>query len=612
MSTFKPGGIDVGWHYTGKCGDRSANLKLSEHYPENSYPLSFLFCTDIPFAESDIQHSRSRYITASPFSWTTDDRYAGNIVKNPSFENWSDGASQAAPTYWTKDATMVNISRSTTHKTDSYSLLLTFDGNLAGTANNVYQYVPLEMGKTYKIATWMKIANLTRGIIVLDLFLDSILAQSVYLSANCDWTLLSFESTMSYQPATAAISVHGWDPTGVNAGAQCYVDSVLVTDITNYENPTFENAITTTGTVAATPDIEIASQHHWYPLIHWDLYNTTYTGNSTSYGAAKVTITTSALPAYMFRIDQLLYSIKTNGGTGYIKFTIQSASINLGSGANVEYTIWETSTTSTDYANGLTGSPLPVTGGVNEPIYVRMYLKATSGNTVSVTHLIQYDTQYPQPAFPTAVTVYNAADEFTKMSICNGLYPGASIRINGDGTGTYKFVDEFTTMNYGSYMYHLTGSIIYDRYLKYITLWPSTQFDIRFEMKWPIVGVPVLKMLHGGGPITWIAEDIDGVPGTWYVCDSQLTNQVENIFEQKPLDNDANLSLAGRTSFFLRIETYAASVGIVYMELNCDLETIDAERPVILPGVTNTFVSEIQGDVFCYINLYYHDRKWGS
>jgi YVTN family beta-propeller protein len=89
MSTLKPGGVDIGWHYNGVCGDRSSQLKLSSDYPEKAYPLSFLFCTTDPFMYSDTTTSLCKSISATGQTWSTNDTYVCNLVTNDSFESWT-------------------------------------------------------------------------------------------------------------------------------------------------------------------------------------------------------------------------------------------------------------------------------------------------------------------------------------------------------------------------------------------------------------------------------------------------------------------------------------------------------------------------------------------
>jgi hypothetical protein len=46
------------------------------------------------------------------------------------------------------------------------------------------------------------------------------------------------------------------------------------------------------------------------------------------------------------------------------------------------------------------------------------------------------------------------------------------------------------------------------------------------------------------------------------------------------------------------------------MYLHCDIETLDAEKISVNNG-TNTFQFLGSGEISCFCNMYYHDRKWG-
>ncbi len=86
--TVELGGDFSNWQVTGVKGDYSTDLRLSEAIPRQYHPYSFLLVMDSPYYESVIQRSRSRYIYGTS-QFSADNCYAGNVVSNSSFEDWT-------------------------------------------------------------------------------------------------------------------------------------------------------------------------------------------------------------------------------------------------------------------------------------------------------------------------------------------------------------------------------------------------------------------------------------------------------------------------------------------------------------------------------------------
>jgi hypothetical protein len=85
--------LELGNPYTNKmvsglAVNHSSSLRLNADIPDRSHPYSLLFMLDKPYLESTTKKVRGRHVYGS-MKWSSDDTYAGNLLKNPSFESWS-------------------------------------------------------------------------------------------------------------------------------------------------------------------------------------------------------------------------------------------------------------------------------------------------------------------------------------------------------------------------------------------------------------------------------------------------------------------------------------------------------------------------------------------
>ncbi len=90
-------GEDPGWQVSGIVRNHSSkqNLDAGDIILEtNPYEYDVNFYCDSPFEETVNKHNRARKLTYSGETWSSDNCYAGNILKNPSFEEWSRSAVQ--------------------------------------------------------------------------------------------------------------------------------------------------------------------------------------------------------------------------------------------------------------------------------------------------------------------------------------------------------------------------------------------------------------------------------------------------------------------------------------------------------------------------------------
>jgi hypothetical protein len=401
------------------------------------------------------------------------------------------------------------------------------------------------------------------------------------------------------------------------------IDSVHVTETEYYSETAFGSALTTSGTVFTVPDIQIdgigiasvtapssGPQH-----IAHDAEGTTTTSESwvTSYtetingtaGVATV-ITGAGMQFYTSSNDHgVLAQIKVTG-VGY----------NGGQGKVI------VTTGTTDYHN-LSGSPksLSVSGiklqfGVGEKVTVEYQIKtADSGVTA---HALKFYVDCTGGSssgvnpFPANVEIYNTADQFTRLGICNSLFPGCSVRVNADGTGFYRYYDFFDSNLYLSVAQPPTG-VTWNSASKTITIASGGALTYCFNTKFPITGLPILCLyVVSGAPQITIANNTGQAIESFYTIDGNSNVPMNCTLKQYGLNAQTNCSLAGSTIFYIRIAPPTGTSCIISsLYLYADIVTVDAERPQLNVGGTNTFKIEMDGDAACNVNLFYPDRKWG-
>jgi parallel beta-helix repeat protein len=89
---LEPGGDSTGYQVSGIVRNHTSKLNRDSGDPmgdEKPYPYSVNFYCDEPFESSLQKHVRARKLTTSGEQWSADNVYAGNVIKNASFEEWS-------------------------------------------------------------------------------------------------------------------------------------------------------------------------------------------------------------------------------------------------------------------------------------------------------------------------------------------------------------------------------------------------------------------------------------------------------------------------------------------------------------------------------------------
>ena len=200
-------------------------------------------------------------------------------------------------------------------------------------------------------------------------------------------------------------------------------------------------------------------------------------------------------------------------------------------------------------------------------------------------------------------------DTLKVMECCNELKPLCSLRINADESGFFKYSDPLSDDSFLSVVSD-SGYIDYDGDIKYLLFTAAGFITYRFDVKFPISGVPfiVLSVINGA-PQIYIAEDVGGSPGSWVPILGNSTEVIDTAQAYRLLET-STLDLNGKTKFHLKITSDNPNfLSINSIFLYADLVTIDAERPKIYKGVVNTFAALVDGQSSAVITLDYRDKN---
>jgi hypothetical protein len=92
-STIELGGPYKGYKITGVGVSHTTGWNFTKgDVPQDAHPYSLTFKVELPCMELIRKRTRGRYVYNS-MQFSSDDIYAGNLIKNPSFENWTPNTS---------------------------------------------------------------------------------------------------------------------------------------------------------------------------------------------------------------------------------------------------------------------------------------------------------------------------------------------------------------------------------------------------------------------------------------------------------------------------------------------------------------------------------------
>jgi len=514
------------------------------------------------------------------------------------------------PSSWTVAGTGQRRSEATAHD-GLYSILIEGDGTTAD-LGLTEQYVYFEPGVSYVLSAWGAVSGRTAGKLSVDIYSGNSIITQLLWDEDCEYTQLQETVRFDTAPVDAMIRVHVIET--ANDGALFYCDDVLLEKASDFEIGTTGSPITTTGHVDIIPDVEVkaitsqsssnVSKGATITVVDGDVHSRTETAYVVDY--------TSTLPALSngeyYRFDRFSLELGTanvSGVTGYAKVTIKCASLNN----NAETTVATWSTTTRLPSRTAKSIDTEYFSGTNEAVTIKVYLKTTNSSAkVSADNISYTYTKMIPTVVSSAISIYNTADTLTIMQCCNELKPGCSIRINADGTGNYKYSENFSD---GQYDFTITDSsgITYNIDEKILMFGSAGYITYKFDTKYPITGIPyiVINVIQGA-PVCYIAADNAGSPGTWYAVDDVSTTDLTNVSAYRLLNSGTTLILNGLTKFHLKIVSGGTSdLHINSIFMYSDLVTIDAERPKIFKGQQNTFGASVTSTASANIILYYRD-----
>jgi len=577
---------------------------------DNYFPYSFDLITSEPYQHSINTNYRSVKITSDEQTWTAENM-ASTLALNWSFDSWNNGIT-SPPDHWAESGGAGSVVKSVAeykHGNSSAVLTCTTDDY------RVYQeyYVNnLEIGDEYSVGFWLKSATSSACRIYV-MFRGGAAIEYNYTTETIGntWTFVEATGTVVNSDQTyIQIQV-----TNYTDGTEVYVDCAILQKESEIDSSTFDRSITTTGTVDASPSIRVtANEGVGYGGTGTEDEETDAGGStsSTSY-VLMGTLTHTAVAGKALKLIETQYyhtggsTLDSGASRHEIKVTVQATSYNGG----VETTIRETS-----YYNGInspttTTNVEDVTVGHNEDLVVRIYTydSGTSHSFYVVCDALKTTTEEQTLIILDGVQVFNTADPTVKCNLSGELHPDTQVQINTDGTGTYRYLDDMKTNKclYDTYAYAGTYSTS-----GYFTMAVSGYLEYQFETFYPITGIPVLTALidiTAGTPTIQIAADSAGSAGTYYDIDDAI---VDNVLTAYELDNVTNLSLKGKTVFWVRILCDASSTCVVHKQrLDLNIVTVDAEHPLISSG-TNEFQCDQSSSaaISCAVDLIYKDRKW--
>lgn len=514
------------------------------------------------------------------------------------------------PSSWIIEGTGQSRSDAIAHD-GLYALQITADGT--ADVGITKQYVIFDPGVSYVLSAWGSATGVTSGELSVEIYSGNSIITQLTWDEDCDYTQLQDTVRFDTAPTDAYIKIHAIN--SANTGAIFYCDDVLLERASDFEVATTGSDLTTTGHVDIIPDVEVkaitsssssnVSKGDTKTVVDGDVHSRT----STSY----VVDYTATLPALAngkyYRFDKFSCELGTanvSGVTGYLKITVTAASLN--SGAETKVVEWSSTTRLPSRAAKSINTE--IYSATNETVVIKVYLKTTNTSAkVSASDISYTYTEMIPSVTSSAIGIYNIADSLTIMSCCNELKPGCSVAINADGTGNYKYSENFAD---GQYEYAVTDSA-YTTYYddEKMLLLENTNGYITycFDTKYPITGVPYIVInTMSGAPLLYIAEDNAGSPGTWYALDGNSNTEVTNTQVYRLLNSGTSCVLNGLTKFHLKLVaggTDMLRINSIFMY--CDLVTLDAERPKIFKGQSNTFGATVTTTASAIVTLKYRD-----
>ena len=369
------------------------------------------------------------------------------------------------------------------------------------------------------------------------------------------------------------------------------------------------DAITSFGNVVSKPTITVTGAG-WGTYVNVgkqlsDTDGSTYTNNTTSY-VLKKTYTLQAVGG-KHHITNVSADLQgASGRTASMQLTVEDASLYGG----VETAIATLSKVGAGYETKT--AALDITGGANEQMILRLYLKSSEAVYTAYYKNSDISREYIRMTGVENLVVYNNADDTIQTDILNEIYPDQTFEINPRGIGTFEYTMDLSDANTRRLEYYSSGATLDTGNTKY-TLSASGFIEFYFDTRYSITGIPILSTnidILTGTPTIQIAEDVAGVPGTWYDIDTAVVDAAETAYN---LVSGSDVRFKGKTKIWVRIETNGGTLDMSSFYIGADIIAEDAAFFYINKNGVSTTLHATQGansSGVCIVTLGFNNRRF--
>ena len=520
-----------------------------------------------------------------------------------------------APLNWTYVSGGFERTEDTAHDGD-YAIQINGDGATAE-RGLLTQPLTFESGTSYILSAWGKTENLTTGSVRADLYAGgTVVKELIFDSTHTDWTQKKIRVRWDVAPSDAIVRIHSSGTP--NDGALLFIDDLLVERASDFEIGITGKDISTSGTVDVIPDVQVkgltsqsapsASEYQMPNVESTSAYSSAATAYSTEDTSLEFThIIPADTSGIYYKINGIAASIKTAtaGNTAYVKVTYQ-----LTGGSETQIVEW-TNNTAVYVAKSLT-TAIDVPAG--KSCTVRFYMKTSNassrayGDSFTI-RLIRYTPGVGNGTASGGIAIWNTQDNARVLTCCRSIYPGATLEIKADGTGSYRISEGFLNDDFLDYCYSKSG-VTYNSENHSIVIASGGSLVLPVcDVVYPVTGVPYIDLVVKSGiPQFSISSDAS----TWYSIDGNTSTAVTDTEIYRELDNDENLKLNTKTKYYIKITPYTgASCEFGSLFHYTDMVTIDAIIPKIYKGgEPQTFKSAITGSCSAIVTLKYRDSRF--
>jgi hypothetical protein len=513
---------------------------------------------------------------------------SGRVMESDSYGTFKN----VAPANWTYYTS--GQERGSEHVTDGAHSLKIIGNGITVSPGEVYQTLNfdslLDSGVRYVLSAQGMVEGLTQGSFKVALMAGASIIKELIWDADTDWTPKQIYFRFDTIPTSVTLRVMGSGTP--NDGSVFHCDDCIISKESEFELAASGSDILTLGNYNVIPNVivrgvgsSVSSPSTGRTVSYSSPDTVTYTSAATKYvndsTSLELTITLPALSGNSkYRIDQLGGKLMSSNAAAYayLRITIQAASLFGGA----ETPIAEWSTHATDFETKNYTLPYLLQSAANEPVTLRYYLKTSNASYRA--QAINFSYKYTEVLDSVEITtsslsLYNTADTRRVLKCCNSLPQGYMVEIRADGTGSYRYSENFSDGAYVTNAKTITGSVVRNSTTKTLLMNAGSSVVFPFDTYYPVTGIPFIKMyVVSGMPQISIAEDSGGSPGTFYSVTGNISTAVANAEVERELDS-ASLRLRGKTKYYVKIEPVAdESCEFGQMLEYATIDTMDADR----------------------------------